>query len=175
MQLKTDITWGKALLYSFIPGVVSFIFFLMLEIIWGDIINKTLEAQYQFAQYANASLIIWVGLIFVFATSIIVNITIYKEYRFGPRMMSNIFAIAGTLSILFIIGWITIIFEYKQMYLQLNFMEELNFLPLVYTFFAIYILPNPVWFWILAFIIYHILLVFLIKFLFIKRKKSIYS
>jgi hypothetical protein len=169
MDVKTEISWGKAILYSFIPGVVSFIFFLLLEIIWGDILNQMLHEQYQIAQYANVTLIIWVGLIFVVAASITVNITLYKEYRFGPRIMVNLFATLGMLSILFFISWLTILVQYKQMYLQMNLEEELYFLPLVYSFFAIYTLPNPVWFWVLAFIIYHILLAILIKLLFIRK------
>jgi hypothetical protein len=169
MHIVSDISWSKSILYSFVPGVVSFIFFLLLEIIWGDILNSTLEAQYQVAQYANVTLVLWVGLLFVIATSITVNVTLYKDYRFGPRIMSNVFATIGMLIALFAISWLTIVIQYKEMYLQMTVVEELYFLPLAYSFFAVYILPNPVYFWVLAFIIYHIFLAIFTKLLFIQK------
>jgi hypothetical protein len=170
MKIISDISWGRSILYSFIPGVVSFSFFILIEVIWGDLLGNYLSTLYESEEYLFSTLILWIGIAFVVVISLVANVRAFENYRLGPRITANIFTIIATLIILLIFSWVSIVLIYTDMYLELDLLGTLRLFPLFYTYFAIYVLPNPVWFWVLTFAIYHLILVIFIKLLFIKEK-----
>lgn len=174
MRIKIPIsinTWPQAILFSFFTGLVSFFVFLFLEVIFGDILKDTLDAEYQAEMYFNINLILYLGLGFVFFVSWFINfITLRKSYISETIIVSNIIVLIFVGVILFFISWISILVEYSDLYQQLMIYEQIKLTPHFYSLFSIYILPNPVFFWILGFVIYHSLLIIFIKIFFVKKK-----
>jgi len=174
--LVKGFSWYQATILSLVFGLVSFFIFLFLEIIFGDTLKSTLDVDYQAEMYLNINIILYLGLIFVFISSSIVNIFTLRKYAFEPKLISNLFVLIFTCIILFFISWISIVIVYDDLYQELDTIGQINLAPNFYCLFSIYILPNPVYFWILGFIIYHLTLIIFIKLFFIKkpniRKKS---
>lgn len=158
--------WVEAILLSAISSVVSFIVFLLLEVFWGDTLKDTLDASYQSGAYVNINLIIWIGLMFVFGTSFIVNLILYRDFTIKSKLYANLFSIIITGIILFFVSWILIIVNFSEGYTKLTLTEEIRLVPYHFALVSIYILPNPVWFWLIALILYHVILIFFIRFYF---------
>ena len=162
-------SWYQATILSLVFGLVSFFVFLFSEIIFGDALQSTLDVDYQAEKYLNINIILYLGLFFVYLASSIVNIFTLRKYAFEPKLISNLFVFAFTCIILFFISWISIVIVYDDLYQELDTIGQINLAPNFYCLFSIYILPNPVYFWILGFIIYHLTLIIFIKLFFIKK------
>ena len=162
-------SWYQATILSLVFGLVSFFVFLFLEIIFGDTLKDILDADYQAEMYFNINVILYLGLFFVYLSSSIVNIITLRKYVFEPKLISNLFGLIFTCVILFFISWISIVIVFADLYQKLTIIGQINLAPNFYCLFSIYILPNPVYFWILGFVIYHLFLIFFIKLFFIKK------
>lgn len=169
LRLVKKISWYQATVLSLLFGLVSFFVFLFLEIIFGDILKDALDAEYQAEMYLNINIILYLGLFFVWLSSSIVNILTLRKYAFEPKFVSNLFVLTFTCIILFFVSWISIVIVYDDLYQELDIAGQIRLAPNFYCLFSIYILPNPVYFWILGFIIYHLILIIFIKFFFIKK------
>lgn len=169
LKLDKELSWYQSAILSVVFGLVSFFVFLFSEIIFGDTLKSTLDADYQAGMYVNINIIIFLGLFFLYLSSSIVNIFTLRKYVFEPKLISNLFALIFTCIILFFISWISIVLVYIDLYNELSIIEQLKVAPNFYCLFSIYILPNPVYFWILGFIIYHLILIIFIKLFFIKK------
>ena len=171
LKLVKGFSWYQATILSLVLGLVSFFVFLFLEIIFGDTLKSTLDVDYQAEMYLNINIILYLGLIFVYLSSSIVNIVTLRKYAFEPKFISNLFALVFTCIILFFSSWISIVIVYADLYNELTIIGQINLAPNFYCLFSIYILPNPVYFWLLGFIIYHLTLIIFIKLFFIKKPK----
>ena len=167
-----EISWYQATILSLVFGLVSFFVFLFLEVIIGDTLKDVLDVRYQAEMYLNINIILYLGLLFVFISSFIVNVITLRKYAFEPKFVSNLFVLIFTSIILFFISWISIVIVYADLYNELTTIEQIKSAPNFYCFFSIYILPNPVYFWILGFAIYHLILIIFIKLFFIKKPKK---
>ncbi len=173
LKVVREFSWYQATILSVVMGLVSFFVFLFLEIIFGDTLKSILDVEYQAEMYLNINIILYLGLFFVFLSSSIVNIFTLRKYAFEPKLISNLFVLLFTGIILFFISWISIVVVYADLYQELTIIGQINLAPNFYSLFSIYILPNPVYFWILGFVIYHIILIIFIKLFFIKKPNII--
>ena len=169
LKLVKKFSWYQATILSLVFGLVSFFVFLFLEIIFGDTLKSILDVEYQAETYLNINMILYLGLFFVFLSSSIVNIFTLRKYAFEPKFISNLFTLVFTGIILFFISWISIVIDFADLYQELSIIGQINLAPNFYCLFSIYILPNPVYFWILGFVIYHLILIIFIKLFFIKK------
>ena len=136
----------------------------------GDTLKDTLDAEYQLGQYFNINLIIFLGLIIIFAIGFALNILFLREYQLEPKIISNVLTLVLTCILLFAISGISVITKYSDTYSQLDLLAQIKASENYYSFYSIYILPNPTWIWFIALYIYNIILIFFIKFLYIKKK-----
>ncbi|KKK44097.1 hypothetical protein LCGC14_0931840 [marine sediment metagenome] len=164
-----EFSWYQATILSLVFGLVSFFIFLFLEIIFGDILKDILDAEYQAEMYFNINIILYLGLFFIFISSFIVNVFALRKYAFEPKFISNLFVLVFTGITLFFISWISIVIVYDELYNKLTIIGQIQLAPNFYSLFSIYILPNPVYFWILGFVIYHLFLIIFIKLFFIEK------
>jgi uncharacterized protein YacL len=71
--------------------------------------------------------------------------------------------------LLFFSCWILVVVSWPEFYSSLSVLEKINLAAYFFIFVAIYMLPSPVWFWIISLIGYHIILVFFVKYLFTQK------
>ena len=163
--------WKQAFGLITISLVVSFIAFLMSEIIWGDLLKSSLSSDYKRHQYSNINLILILGLGFIFLNSIIVNLSIFREYTEKSKVKCNLIAFLLTFVILYAISSVSIIIIFAKQYAGLNIIQKMRISWLFFSYFSVYVLPTPILFWIMALVIFHVILLFLIK-AFLVRKIS---
>jgi len=164
-----ELSWYQATIFSLISGLTSFFVFLFMEIIFGDTLKSILDVGYQSERYFNLNLILFIGLFFVFFASFIINYFTLRKYETQPKLISNIFILGFTCVILFFVSWLSIVSVYSDIYQQLTIGEQIKLSPYFWCIFSIYILPNPVYFWILGMLLYHFILIIFIKFFFVKK------
>jgi len=170
LMAQVVISWSYATIISLFSALVGYFVFLFIEIPMGDTLKDTLDAAYQLGQYFNINLIIFLGLIIIFAISFVLNILFLREYQLGPKLLSNFLVLILTCILLFVISGISVITKYSDTYSQLDLLAQIKASENYYSFFSIYILPNPTWFWFIALIMYNFILIIFIKFLYIKKK-----
>ena len=165
-----SLSWSYATIISLFSALIGYFVFLFIEVPFGDTLKDTLDAEYQLGMYFNINLIIFLGLVIIFTISFILNILFLREYQLGPKLLSNIMVLILTCILLFAISGISVITEYSDTYSQLDLLAQIKASENYYSFFSIYILPNPTWFWFIALIMYNFMLIIFIKFLYIKKK-----
>ena len=166
------ISWFQATIFSVISFIPSFFLFFLLEIIWGDIFKETLSYENYKGRYFNLNLILITGLMFVFAISLLTNIFLFREHSYQSKLMSNVLTLILTVIILFFMSWLLVVVILSEFYNSLTILEKINCSTYFFVLIAIYLLPSPIWFWIISLITYHVILIFFIKYFF-KSKKSI--
>ena len=149
--------------------MVGYFIFLFIEVPLGDTLKDTLDAQYQLEQYFNINLIVFLGLFVIFGISIFLNIIFLRQYALGPKIVSNLSVSILTLVLLYAISGISIITTYSNEYSQLNLAAQIRASVNFYSFYSIYILPNPTWFWVIALVIFHSILIIYIKIFYVKK------
>lgn len=165
MRSKTSLEWGHLAVLSLISLCVSFFGFLIYEVIWGDILKDYLEEITDLHPYSIINLILTIGLLFGLGVCTLVNIFIIRSYTLDSRLTANLLTLAATIVIIFVLSFAGMFFLFPN----LSAISILGLFPLYFTYFSLYILPTPAWFWILTLIIYHILLILFAKQFYIKK------
>lgn len=150
-----SIPWKGAILISIISFMIAFPGFLLYEVIWGDILKDMLDPGAKEHPYSLINLILHIGLFAVFGISLLVNLFIYREFTFKSKVVANFLTLVITIVLLFLISF-SFMFA---LFPSLKTVQILGIWPLYFTYFSVYVLPSPIYFWILAIIIYHILLI----------------
>ncbi len=166
------ISWFQAAIFSVISFIPSFFLFFLLEVIWGDIFKDTLSYENYKGRYFNLNLILITGLMFVFAISLLTNIFLFREHSYQSKLTANILTLILTIIILFFISWLLVVVVLSEFYNSLTVLEKINCSTYFFVLISIYLLPSPIWFWIISLITYHVILIIFIKYFF-KSKKSI--
>ena len=172
LMVQVSVSWSYAVFISLFSALVGYFVFLFIEVPLGDTLKDVLDVEYQLGRYFNINLIIFLGLFAIFGISFGLNLLFLKEYKSGPKIVSNLSVLFLTCIVLFALSGISIITAYSSEYSQLDVASQIRASLNYYSFYSIYILPNPAWFWIIALIIYHGILVVFIKFLYVKKIKS---
>jgi len=167
---RQRIEWRNAIVLSGLSATVSLILFLMSEIIWGDIISETFSTGYQENFYSLINFVLVLGLLFTCGISFLVNVFIYREYTITSKILANLFTLALTIIIIYFIAFICVISLLAEEYAMLSIAQKLQLSFIFFAYFGVYVLPSPVWFWVLGLIIYHVILVFLIKLSYVKKR-----
>lgn len=163
-------SWVKAITFSIISAILTLVVFLMYQVFMADILLSIITTEYESGLYMASNLILFAGLLLILIISLFVNFLFMRNYTIKTRVISNIFISILTLLILLLYAWISIILVYNEQYQTLSFEEQIRLMPYFYIILSAYILPSPVWFWIIGLIIYHIILVFFIKYFYIEKK-----
>jgi len=150
-----SISWKGAILISVTSFMIAFPGFLLYEVIWGDILKDILDPSAKEHPYSLINVILHIGLFAVFGISLLVNLFIYRDFTFKSKVVANLLALVLTIVILFLISF-SFMFA---LFPSLKTTQVLGIWPLYFTYFSIYVLPNPIWFWIIAIMIYHIILI----------------
>ena len=172
LMAQLSVSWTYAIFISIFSALVGYFIFLFIEVPLGDTLKDVLDVEYQLGNYFNINLIIFLGLFAIFGISFGLNILFLKEYKLGPKIVSNLSVLFLTGIMLFGLSGISIITKYSSEYSQLDLASQIRASLNYYCFYSIYILPNPAWFWLIALLIYHSILVVFIKFLYVKKIKS---
>lgn len=171
-QVKT-ISWIQATTMSVIAWSLSFFSFLLIQVIFGDILSEILIKEYESMKYFNINFILYLGLFFMLIISFSSNWLLFREYSANSKLIINIFTLFITIIILFFISWLSIVIRYPELYFNLSILEKMQLSLYFFALFSIYILPNPVLFWQVALIIYHLILIIFLKFFLMKKTISI--
>lgn len=172
-MVQEEISWSYATFVSIFMAMIGYFIFLFIEVLWGDTLKDTLDKDYQLEMYFNINIIIFSGLGLIFGISIFINVVFLGNYKLGPKLVSNLAAASLTLVLLFALSGISIITTYSSEYSQLDLVGQLRAGTNFYSFYSIYILANPTWFWLIALIIYHGILIVFIKYLYAKKVKDV--
>ena len=167
---RDRISWATAILLSVISSILSFVIFMFLQVIEGDIIKDTMKENYENGLYFNVSILLLLGILLIFVSNIIIQIVIYrKKYLLEPRLVSNAFTIIITFILLLFISWSSILFFYPE-FSNKDFIDQVKQIGNLFSIFSIYIFPGgPPGFWILTNIIYNLILIIFIKKLYIRK------
>jgi hypothetical protein len=152
--------------------MIGYFIFLFIQIILGDTLKDALDKEYQLERYFNINVIIFSGLAAIFGISIFINVVFLGNYKLGPKLVSNLATAFLTLILLFALSGISIITTYSSEYSQLDLWGQIRASTNFYSFYSIYILANPTWFWLIALIIYHGILIVFIKYLYARKVKG---
>lgn len=171
-MVQVSVSWSYAIFISLFSALVGYFVFLFIEVPLGDTLKDVLDVEYQLGRYFNINLIIFLGLFAIFGISFGLNLLFLKEYKLGPKIISNLLVLFSTCIVLFGLSGISIITTYSSEYSQLDVGAQIGASLNYYCFYSIYILPNPAWFWLIALLVYHNILIVFIKFLYIKKIKS---
>lgn len=169
------IEWKNAVALSLVSGLISFMVFLLTQIIWGDILKDALQEGFSDQVYTIVNIILLIGLTLIFAISFVVNIFIFREYSKFSKFNANLFSFIISLIFLFFIAWIYVVIELSDFYLSLSFPEKILAFPFYFAYYSVYVLPSPVLLWYLGLIIYHIVLIFMTRIFFVKKRNIISS
>jgi hypothetical protein len=153
--------------------MIGYFIFLFIEVPLGDTLKDALDKDYQLERYLNINIIIFSGLIAIFGISIFINIVFLGNYKLWPKIFSNAVVLGLTLIVLFAISGISIITVYSSEYSQLDLATQIRASLNFYSFYSIYILSNPTWFWLIALLIYHSILIVFIKYFYVKKEKDV--
>lgn len=171
-MVQEDISWSYSIFVSIFMAMVGYFIFLFIEVLWGDTLKDALDKDYQLERYFNINVIIFSGLGLIFGISIFINVVFLGNYKLGPKLVSNLSALVLTLVLLFTLSGISIITTYSSEYAQLDLGGQIRASTNFYSFYSIYILANPTWFWLIALIIYHGILIVFIKYLYARKVKG---
>jgi len=165
LKVEPKIGWNKVVGYSIILFIVSFALFYFTQIIFGDIIHSTLASNERTGKYTTINFVLLLGLFFVFMVSIIANLFLLRDYTFLSKVFVNLIAFSITFILLYIIAFISVLIVYGEEYLKLNFIDKLLNLPLFFAYFAIYILSLPIQLWLIALLIYSIIVTICLRYM----------
>lgn len=126
-------------------------------------LHDTLDAQYQAEQYANANFILFIGVLFGLLISTFLIVTFLNKYKTLDKLIACGISTGLTLGILFFYSWGAIMIKYADRYSQLDLIQQLSNASRFYILFAIYILPNPTYFWLITLLLFHGFLIIFIK------------
>ena len=166
---RRKIEWKLAILISGVSAIISLILFILTEIIWGDVLKDLLRSGYETNYYSTINFILILGLLIIFGVSFLTNIIIYRKFTKASKIIANSLTFVITLIILFFIAWISVIVLFADQYQNISILQKFSMIFIYFAYFGVYVLPNPVWFWILGLIIYHIVLIVFIRLFFIKK------
>lgn len=170
--MTKEMSWIGAITFGLISSVLSLVIFLLYQVFMADILLTIITTEYESGTYHNSNLILLVGLMLILTSSLLVNIIFFRNFSLKTRILSNITVFILTILILFVYAWISIILVYSEEYQKLTLGEQFSLMPYFFIILSAYILPNPVIFWIIGLITYHMFLIVFIKF-FYKKKKSV--
>lgn len=172
-MVQEDISWSYAIFVSIFTAMIGYFVFLFIAVILGDTLKDALDKDYQLERYFNINIIIFSGLAAIFGISIFINVVFLRSYKLGPKLVSNLAVAVLTLVLLFALSGISVITTYSSEYSQLDLWGQLRASTNFYSFYSIYILTNPTWFWLIALIIFHGILIVFIKYLYAKKEKRV--
>jgi len=155
------VEWVDSVQIVSVTGIISFFIFFLMQVFWGDQLGSNLRNAYNLGIYVPSTLIIWTGILFIFVFGILIQIIAFDSYLLEQKIISSVLTMLFTLAILFFISWTLIDITYIE--------QKTNFEYFI-TIFSLYILPNPVWVWIITLIIFHVILAFFVKFNYVKKK-----
>jgi hypothetical protein len=157
------VEWTDALQNVSVSGIISFFIFFIFQVFWGDQIHEGLQNAYDLGVYVPSTLIIFTGIIFVFAFGTLIQLIAFESYLFEQKLISSLLSIVITLTTLFFISWLT---------LDLTYVEQKTNFEYFITIFSIYHLPSPVYIWFITLFIFHISLAVCIKLFYVKTKPT---
>lgn len=163
--MEVEITWKKSILISGVGLIISFILFLLVQIIWGDVLKDLFEGGNKLTSYTTINIIVYAGIFSILGISLLVSLIMFQELDFYTKLVANLLTIVITVIILFIISGIGMIVLFSNQ----STIQILFYILFWFALFSAYMLPNPVVFWYLAIIIYFSVLVFMNK-LFVIQK-----
>lgn len=171
-MVRRKIEWKAAALISGMSAIFSLIVFILSEIVWGDVLKDSLRTGYQNYHYSTINFVLVLGLLIVFGVSFLTNILIYRNFTISSKLIANSLALVITIILLFFISWNSTILLFADQYQNISFLEKMSMIFIFFAYFGVYVLPNPVWFWIIGLIVYHVILIVFIRIFFTRKIRT---
>jgi hypothetical protein len=159
--MKKRISLGRAITISMTGMIISYIVFLMIEVLWADLIQDYLNSLYSDDVYYIILLILLIGLFFSFIISFVIFSLLVKGEKMSELWIGFI-GFVLTLITLTAISMLTVEMYYKDEFKDFTVFEKLLLIPQYIVFFAIFVLPSPIFFWDVATVIFGIYMIPLI-------------
>ena len=166
---RKRISLGGSILLSLISGLLTFLAFLVYQVIFGDLLHEFLAPfLFQIMYYTIINFILFIGLLVILGLVIFINLFIYRNYTLKSKITANLFAFIITIVSLFLISFISM----YAIFPDLSTLQILGLFVYYFVFYSVYVLPSPVFFWYFALIIYVLCLIFLYKMFLIPKNKK---
>ncbi|KKN53977.1 hypothetical protein LCGC14_0597150 [marine sediment metagenome] len=154
--------------------IIIYIIFLLVEVLWADILRNYLNTLYLGGSYTIPFLILLIGILISFLVSFIIYMIVIKNDKFLVFILCLTSTILTSLILVFV-SFIVIEYSYPDIFAEFSILEKFMLIPQYVVYYAIYILESPVLLWDITSIIFGVFMLMLIK-LFIyeeKRKKKL--
>lgn len=171
---REKISWKKTISIALSALIIGYLIFLMIEVIWGDILRGFLDVQYLSGLYVTSFLILMIGLLFSFFIMVILFMVLLKgkrETEFWVVIISGVL----TFITIIIISYMTVELAYPEVFSVLSPLDKLMSLPQYVVYFSVYILESPILLWDISLVIFTIWAIIFTKLLIyeVRKKKKL--
>ncbi|KKN09385.1 hypothetical protein LCGC14_1047160 [marine sediment metagenome] len=162
------ITWIKAIGIGLSGILISYIMFLMVEVLWADLIKNALTTAYEGSIYTTPILILMIGI----GMSILISVVIFIILLRSKRLNISKLTIFWIIIISFVLTFITLLFisffsveiQYPEIFAEYSAYDKVILFPQYIAYYAIYVLDSPVIMWDITAVIFGIYVIFLVKY-----------
>lgn len=157
------ISWTQAISITAASLMLSFILFLLIEVLWADIMKDYIIPNVKTGEQYH---IIFLILMFGIFTNIGINCMLYIVLiKNDYDILFTILFVSLILTIitLFFISYIFVYQKYSYIFKDYSILEQFLLMPSFVIFFAVYILESPVLLWDITSIIFNIYMLLLMK------------
>lgn len=164
---STKVSWVKTISIGLSGILISYIVFLMVEVVWADLIRNILTTAYEGSIYTTSLLVLMVGI----GISILISIAIFAILLKTKRLKVKKLTIFWIIVIVSILTFITILFisfftiemQYPEVFGEYTMASKLMLFPQYIAYYAIYALDSPVVMWDITAVIFGIYIIIVIK------------
>ena len=172
MVRETEISWIDAAKLGIFCAFVGFIVFMIIEVIWAQIIKDTIIAQYESGLLI---LIILAGFLLSIVISLVsamfISRMISKKYVFYAAL----FAFSLNINFWIILSYSQILIYYPEILENLTGFEKIVAIPRILAYFAIYRLTSVAQLWAFSQFTFAFFFVLLLKIMKAKKLASGYN
>lgn len=157
------ISWTQAISITVASITLSFILFLLIEVLWADIMKDYIIPNVKTGEQFH---IIFIILMFGIFISIGINSVLYIiliKSDYDTLFTILFISLILTIITLFFISYIFVYQEYSYLFKDYTILEQFLLMPSFVIFFAVYILESPVLLWDITSIIFNIYMFLLMK------------
>lgn len=157
------ISWTQSASITGAAITLSFILFLLIEVLWADIMKDYIIPNVKTGeQFHIIFIILMIGLFISIGINSMLYIILIKN-DYDTLFVILFVALVLTLVTIFFISYIFVYQKYSYLFIDYSIMDQLFLMPSFVIFFAVYVLESPVLLWDIISIIFNIYMFLLMK------------
>jgi uncharacterized protein YacL len=160
---KNKVSWKKSISLVIPTFITSFIIFLMLEVVWADIVRENIQTLEDDGQYTPINFILFIGIFSIFFIGLLVSFLIMRDLHPVGVFITNLVAFMLTLISFGIFALIYLQIAFPDAFGELSFYRKMLIFPNYYSYIAIYLFPSPVFFWFAFQLVYNIFVLLILR------------